>query len=267
MSNNALKREIVRKPVTVDKVEVSKFQKEGSLTAHMRQVVEVHSWYQAKQSANSATNSLYDNSDFGEEYQDKPYISPENRVAFILVPEGTSVESVTKKLSMVAPRNAAIKAAMKEEGVTETFDLNPDTLKKIAEEFNTRVERLPEAAHLTDPCIYKVLSNHPILTSSQKYSISIGQKSLDEIANKQAVRYPKEHELAGNLITDSNGKVQYKGTFFSEWHVDDIDLRTKDLQDVYLTKEIRIEIGEGVEAVNDEQYMTAETADSQGQTV
>jgi hypothetical protein len=265
MSNNALRTEMVRKAVSVDSVGVSKFQKEGSLTAQMRQVIEKLSWYQAKQSANSNTNSLYDNDDFGEEYQDKPYTATENRIAFILVPTTASVESVTKKLNLVVPRNHAIINAMKAEGVTETFDLAPETLEAIAKEFETRVDRLPEAAHLTDPCIYKVLSNHPILSTSQKYSISVGQKTLDDIADKQVVRYPKEDELAGNIITDANGKVQYKATFFSEWHVEDEDRRTKDLSDVYLTKALKIELGETVTPVNDEQYMESQV-DSQGQT-
>lgn len=262
--NNALRRELHRKPVGVDSVGISKFQKEGSLTAQMRQVIETLSWYQAKQSANSNTHSLFDNHDFGDDYQDKPFTATENRIAFILVPPTSSVESVTRKLNFVVPRNMAIKAAMAAEGVSEVHLLKPETLEKISKEFETRVDRMPTKDHLTEPCVYKILSNHPILSTSQQYSISIGQKTLDEIANKQVVRYPKGHELEGNIITDSNGKVQYKGTFFSEWFVEDEDRRTEDLNDEYLTRELKIELGRLNAPVGDEQYMEQQ-ADSQGQ--
>lgn len=91
--------------------------------------------------------------------------------------------------------------------------------------------------------IYKILSNHPILTQSQAYAISQGLRTKDSLANSQAVRYGEgaAPELAGKLVL-KDGKPQYRATFFSAEGKADIDLRTADPADFYITPEIHMEM-------------------------
>lgn len=97
---------------------------------------------------------------------------------------------------------------------------------------------------LNNPTLYKILSNRPILTETQEYAINNPELdvTLDTFANKQVVRYPEGHENAGELALDTYGKVQYKAIFFSKEEKEDIDLRTSDPQDFYVSPEISSEL-------------------------
>ncbi len=91
--------------------------------------------------------------------------------------------------------------------------------------------------------LYKVLSNRPIITSNQKYAIANGQRTLADFANRQVVRFPKEHATTPNqIIKDKNGKVQYKAVFFYPGEQPDMDLRTPELDDVFVSPEIQAEL-------------------------
>jgi hypothetical protein len=74
-------------------------------------------------------------------------------------------------------------------------------------------------------CIYKILSNYPILDENQERAITTGLKTIDDFALNQAVRYPDSHEKGGELILDASGNIQYKRTFYSAETKADIDLR------------------------------------------
>lgn len=105
------------------------------------------------------------------------------------------------------------------------------------------VKKAIAAANQKKAVIYKVLSNHPILDENQKYSISVGQRTMDDFANAQVVRYPENHDEKPNqIIRDRNGKVQYRRTYFWDGPMEDSDARTADLQDQYLTPEIAQEL-------------------------
>ena len=90
--------------------------------------------------------------------------------------------------------------------------------------------------------IYKVLSNRPILTPDDVRGIEVELTTMDIIANTQVVRYPEDHEKAGQLILDANGKVQYKRTGLSPVPVEDTDNRTADATDYYVSQEIIAEM-------------------------
>lgn len=90
--------------------------------------------------------------------------------------------------------------------------------------------------------LYKVLSNRPILTSDQTRGIEGGLTSMEAIASKQVVRYPDAHPDAGSLVLDEKGKVQYRQIYFKRETKADMDLRTSDVSDVYLTSEIKAEL-------------------------
>lgn len=90
-------------------------------------------------------------------------------------------------------------------------------------------------------CIYKILSNSPILTDNQKLAIRNGLKTIDDFALTQAVRYPDSHrEKPGELILDANDNIQYKQTYFSLTERNDIDLRGNG--DVYAPNELLEEV-------------------------
>lgn len=93
--------------------------------------------------------------------------------------------------------------------------------------------------------LYRVMSNEPILTDKQKYAISQGLKTMDEFANSQVVRYGEGSGNAGELLLDSNGKVQYKAVYFSTKPKEDIDLRT-DSDEMYLSPELEMEYNEAI---------------------
>lgn len=97
--------------------------------------------------------------------------------------------------------------------------------------------------------LYKVLSNRPILTSDQKRGIAGGLTTMETIANRQVVRYPDSHRNAKSLVVDENGKVQYRQIYFKRESVADMDLRTSDVADVYLTEEIKNELEEAGQKV------------------
>lgn len=103
-----------------------------------------------------------------------------------------------------------------------------------------QLAKLPEAK------LYRIMSNHPIISDNQSYGISSGVTTKDIIGDRQAVRYPVGHEKEGQLIMDPSGKVQYKGIYFKATAIEDVDLRTKEVSDVYHTATISAEIAASV---------------------
>jgi hypothetical protein len=194
-----IRREVVKSPITVDVIRANEFQKEGTMTAQLRQLVKTTAFYPSKQIANEMQDNLFDAvKDFG--FTEQAFVSEENRVGFMVVPVNASVEDVLKRL-----------------------------------------KEAPEA------CLYRVISNQPILTSDQNYAISQGLKTLEDFALTQIVRYPegtvKEgHDVSGQIVLDRNGKVQYRRIYFSINKKDDVDLRTTNPADVYMTDAIKVEL-------------------------
>ena len=107
------------------------------------------------------------------------------------------------------------------------------------ESVTTQLNKFPGAT------LYRVMSNEPILTDKQKYAISQGLKTMDEFANSQVVRYGEGSGNAGELLLDSNGKVQYKAVYFSTKPKEDIDLRTSS-DEMYLSPELEMEYNEAI---------------------
>ncbi len=203
--------------ISIDKVEASTYQKKGTLTAQVRQVVKIISYYPAMKPTNSMTDNLFEASEFtGTEEQ--PFESVENRVAFFNVPSNATKEEVEKRLA--------------------------SNLKS---------------------CIYKVLDNHPILTTEQRSAIQAGITTKDTIANAQVVRYPENatdaggNNIGGKIIADPNGKVQYRATYFSAIGKEDIDVRDDDMNNQYLTQEIEAELDDVFAMVDESQPADAQT--------
>lgn len=88
--------------------------------------------------------------------------------------------------------------------------------------------------------IYRILSNHPILTDHQEYAIEQGLITKQQIAEKQLVRYWSSENK--ELIFDNVGKPQYRATFYSRDDLEDIDKRTEETKDYYTYYELTEEI-------------------------
>lgn len=95
-TNPNIRKEVSISPLTVTKVFKSDFQKEGTLSAELRQTIETVSFYPSKVVTNSINDNIFDTADFGFEEQSFP--NKETRVAWIDVPVDSTVESVKEKL-------------------------------------------------------------------------------------------------------------------------------------------------------------------------
>lgn len=108
-----------------------------------------------------------------------------------------------------------------------------------------KVKDLLAVASKNGGCIYKVLSNKPIIDDNQQYSINVGQKTLDSFADTQVSRYPENEKTiadgtANKLILDKAGNPQYRRTFYSRVPKEDMDVRNP--ADVYMSLEIQAEL-------------------------
>lgn len=198
--NNGITHTTSRSAITLDSISASQYQKEGTLSAQIRQVMTTVSSYPSKKVENSLQNNPFSAADFGFEKQD--YTSVENRMAWINVPFGIKQEDVVAKLA---------------------------------------------AASANGACIYRVLSNEPILSDDQKYAVEQGIRTKDDFAKSQAVRYPENQETLANgsankLTLDKAGNVQYRRTFYWNTPMADVDARTADTSKHYLSAELEAEL-------------------------
>lgn len=118
--------------------------------------------------------------------------------------------------------------------------------------------------------IQRILSHHPILSSQQENAISRGLKTLDEFADRQALRYGKGHEMEGQLIL-INGRPSFRVTKISASGAEDIDTRNKEIAEgkgFYMTEKMKEEM-EGVETMTsvseDSDYHELESAGTTGE--
>jgi hypothetical protein len=189
-----VRKEVQKSPLAVSRVYTANYQKEGTLTAEVKQIIETKSFYPSKSVSNNLKDNPFGTSEF--DFKEQEYVSQETRVAWIPVPAGSTAESVQAKISS-----------------------------------------------LKDACIYRILGNKPILSNDQVYAIEQGLTTQAIIADSQVVRYPVGHEMAGKLITDANGKPQYKATFYKNVATADQDMRTEDASDFFATPTIAAELG------------------------
>jgi hypothetical protein len=96
-TKNGVRKEVVVSALEVTKVYKSDYQKEGTLTAELRQVTTTLSYYPTKSIVNSLNDNIFGMTDFGFK-ESAPYESKETRVAWIDVPENSTVESVQNQL-------------------------------------------------------------------------------------------------------------------------------------------------------------------------
>jgi hypothetical protein len=96
----------VRKEVKVGAIEVSRvypgnYQKEGTLTAELKQTIETKSFYPSKSVRNNLQDNPFGNEEF--EFEEQVFDSKETRVAWIDVPAATfdTEEKVAKRMESI----------------------------------------------------------------------------------------------------------------------------------------------------------------------
>lgn len=190
--DNSIRKTVNKGAVTIDSLHSTEYQKEGTKTAQLRQVISTTSYYPSKQIKNELQDNPFAMDDFG--FTEDEFTNKEERVAFIDVP--VAIQTADEVLAKLRP----------------------------------------------DSCLYRIMSNHPIISSNQDYAIKQGLITLDQIAEKQVVRYGKGHTQEGQLVKDSNFKPQYRQVFFSLTAKEDIDNRNTVADDYYASPLIQSEL-------------------------
>lgn len=146
-TNSNIRKEVEISALTVSRVFKSDFQKEGTLTAELKQVVTTKSFYPTKSVSNSMNDNIYAMADFG--FEEKDYESKETRVAWIDVPLTSTVETVTAQLATLPKANLYRTLSNRpiiadtEQHAIENPDLPNVTLDTFAKK---QVVRIPETA-------------------------------------------------------------------------------------------------------------------------
>lgn len=94
--NSRIRKEVSKSGLDVSRVYASDFQKEGTLTAELKQTVTTKSYYPSKSVANDMQDNIFGMQEFG--FEEQEYVNNETRVAWIDVPQGSTMEAVVDKL-------------------------------------------------------------------------------------------------------------------------------------------------------------------------
>jgi len=101
---NRVRKEVEVKPLVVARVHATTYQKEGTLTAEIKQTIETKSFYPSKSVVSNFQDNPFSVKDFGFRESD-PYISSETRVAWVPVPVTSTVETVVAQLAKLPEAN------------------------------------------------------------------------------------------------------------------------------------------------------------------
>lgn len=92
--------------ITLDKVYVADFQKAGTKTAQIRQIITTDSYYPTKQTSTNMQANIFSTEEFG--FEEQHFQNKENRVAWIPVPENATEEQIKTKLAAIMVNGACI---------------------------------------------------------------------------------------------------------------------------------------------------------------
>jgi hypothetical protein len=189
MNSNEVSKSTVVSEITIDRVYVSDFQKQGTKTLQLRQIVQTTSSYPSKKVGNEFSDNLFATKDYG--FKENTFVNKQNRVFFMSIPVNAPKEAIIAKV---------------------------------------------KSANASKAVLYRKIANKPILTSGQEYSISQGQKTMEDYAGSQVVRHPETKEV----VLDESGNPQYRIICFSETPKADEDFRGQG--DVYLMEGMKGEV-------------------------
>src|SRR3954469_7490891 len=87
------KRVVVKKgKIKLSRIWPNEFQKEGTLTAELKQEVHTTSYYPSKKVSSDMQSALFSEQEFG--FAEQEFVSTETRVAWTFVPVGIAEEAV-----------------------------------------------------------------------------------------------------------------------------------------------------------------------------
>ena len=92
-----IRKEVSKSGLEVTRVYKSDWQKEGTLTAEIKQTVKTSSFYPSKSVSNDMQDNVFGTKDFG--FKDQIFENEETRIAWIDVPANATQESVVAQLN------------------------------------------------------------------------------------------------------------------------------------------------------------------------
>jgi hypothetical protein len=104
--------------LTIDSVQASRYQKAGTLTCQLRQVVTTSTTYPSTQISDGVSDNLFGASEFTDVGEGQTYENSETRIAWLNVPAGTTIQAVQSKLD-------ALYAAGKEPCIMKVISNEP----------------------------------------------------------------------------------------------------------------------------------------------
>lgn len=105
-TTNGVRHSVTKGEITLDKLYKGDYQKEGTLTAQIRQIVTRKSFYPSKKVESTMQANIFDNKDFG--FSEQEFESTETRVAWIPVPASITEAEVKAKLAAAYANGATI---------------------------------------------------------------------------------------------------------------------------------------------------------------
>lgn len=143
--NNANRISRKRNAITVDRVFSGTFQKAGTVTVQLRQVIDTTAYYLSTRLNNSMTENIFSQNELGAE--EKAYSSKEERVAFINIPAKFDQAEVEKRLAEAGEKAVIYKILSSKPILTSeqksAINSGITTLDKIA---NSQVARYGEGS-------------------------------------------------------------------------------------------------------------------------
>lgn len=94
---NGIRKETTKGNLEVSRVYKADYQKEGTITAEIKQTVITKSYYPSKSVTNSHQDNVFGMADF--KFEEQEYTNKETRVVWLDVPENSSIEIVAERLS------------------------------------------------------------------------------------------------------------------------------------------------------------------------
>lgn len=198
-----VKKEVTKGTITLDKLSAGQFQKPGTITAQLRQIITTVSTYPAKKTTSNLQENIFEMDDFG--FKGQVFTSTENRMAFILVPENTTEEIVKSKIEASVKTGACIYRVLSSVPILDDNQKYAITagLKTLDDFADTQVVRYP---------------------------------NTEDNAAKGFIR----PDGTGKIWLDTSGKVQYRRTFLWKSPMEDRDIRGNEVG--YMSPNIKSEL-------------------------
>ena len=137
--------EVKKGKINLSRIFPNEFQKEGTLTAELKQEVHTNSYYPSKKVSSDMQDSLFPEAAFG--FSEQKFTSVETRVAWVFVPLNITEEAVIAQIAEAEANGATIYKVLASEPIldeNQQFAINSPTIPRTKDSFaNTQVARYP----------------------------------------------------------------------------------------------------------------------------